>query len=252
MSYGLEINDVNVVYGPARRQFHAVKDFSLVVPTRSIVGLVGESGSGKSTVAKAIVGLVPITSGQIRLERAPLSSYRRGTAQMVFQDPFSALDPRRTIGASIAEAMPRGRSRRAQQAEVARLLEMVGLRDAHAAVRPNELSGGQRQRVGLARALAAEPRVIVADEITSALDVSVQGAVLNLIRRLQTEVDVCWLFITHNLAVTKYLCDSVAVMNRGHIVESGPTLDVLGNPTQEYTQQLLAAVPSRAAAIHAA
>jgi peptide/nickel transport system ATP-binding protein len=247
---GLRLDRVSVAYGSGRRRFAAVDDVTLEVAPRSIVGLVGESGSGKSTVAKAIVGLVPISAGRISLGGSPLTPRRRGAVQMVFQDPFSSLDPRRSVGDSIAEAIPRHERRRggAAREEVDRLLELVGLRDAHAHVRPSELSGGQRQRVGLARALAGKPTTIVADEITSALDVSVQGAVLNLIRRLQSELDIGWLFISHNLAVTRYLSDQVAVMHQGSIVEAGPTATVLDSPTHEYTRRLLAAVPSRAVA----
>lgn len=162
---------------------------------------------------------------------------------MVFQDPYSSLDPRMSVGESIAEAMPGRPSRAERTSEVARLLDLVHLDPGRAAQRPGSLSGGQRQRVALARALAGRPEVLIADEITSALDVSVQGAVLNLVREMQRELGLSMLFISHNLAVVRYVADTVAVMSQGRIVEHGPTADVLENPTHDYTRELLAAVP---------
>jgi peptide/nickel transport system ATP-binding protein len=164
---------------------------------------------------------------------------------MVFQDPYSSLDPRMGIGESIVEAMPGGGSRAVRRAEVTRLLELVHLDASRAAARPAELSGGQRQRVALARALAARPRAVIADEITSALDVSIQGAVLNLVRELQRELGLSILFISHNLAVVRYVASQVAVMHRGRIVEHGPTSEVLADPAHDYTRELLAAVPGK-------
>jgi peptide/nickel transport system ATP-binding protein len=162
---------------------------------------------------------------------------------MVFQDPYASLDPRMTVGASVAEAMLGERDRRLREREVARLLELVGLEAARAVERPATLSGGQRQRVALARALAARPRVIIADEITSALDASVQGSVLNTLRDLQSQLGLTVVFITHNLAVVRYIADHVAVMQHGRIVEQGPVLDVMHAPQHEYTRLLLEAVP---------
>ena len=162
---------------------------------------------------------------------------------MVFQDPFSSLDPRMTVGESVAEAIPRGMSRRDRRTEVARLLELVHLDAARAVARPGELSGGQRQRVAVARALAARPKVVFADEITSALDVSIQGAVLNLVRDVQRELGLSMLFISHNLAVGRYVASHVAVMHRGRIVEQGTTDQVLTTPDHDYTRELLAAIP---------
>jgi peptide/nickel transport system ATP-binding protein len=162
---------------------------------------------------------------------------------MVFQDPYSSLDPRMSIGESVAEAMPRGGSRAERRAEVGRLLELVHLDPTRAGARPSELSGGQRQRVALARALAGRPALVIADEITSALDVSIQGAVLNLVRELQRELGLSMLFISHNLAVVRYVATHVAVMHDGRIVEEGPTAQVLADPDHDYTRELLAAVP---------
>jgi len=238
----LLFEDVTVRYG----RMTAVDGVSLAVPAGEVVGLVGESGSGKSTLAKAAVGLAPLHGSRISLGGAPVPTRgRRRPLQMVFQDPYSSLDPRMTIGDSVAEAMPPGGSRAQRRAEVERLLDLVHLDPASARVWPSRLSGGQRQRVALARALAADPRVIIADEITSALDVSIQGAVLNLVRELQRELGLSMLFISHNLAVVRYVAGSVAVMRDGRVVEQGPTSQVLAEPSHEYTRELLAAVPGR-------
>lgn len=239
---GMVFDQVSVRFG--RNQ--VLHEVNLEVPDGAIVGLVGESGSGKSTLAKAAVGLVPVGSGRIVIDEVPAgrrSRARRPGVQMVFQDPYSSLDPRMSIGESIAEAMPGRPSRAERTSEVARLLDLVHLDPGRAAQRPGRLSGGQRQRVALARALAGRPEVLIADEITSALDVSVQGAVLNLVREMQRELGLSMLFISHNLAVVRYVADTVAVMSEGRIVEHGPTADVLENPTHDYTRELLAAVP---------
>ncbi|MRJ78319.1 ATP-binding cassette domain-containing protein [Aeromicrobium sp. SMF47] len=238
----LRFEDVTVRYGGTT----AVDGVSLVVPSGAIVGLVGESGSGKSTLARAAVGLAPVESGRILLDGEPVPVRgRRRPVQMIFQDPFSSLDPRMSIGESVAEAVPRGVGRRERRAEVARLLDLVHIGAVRSDARPSEMSGGQRQRVALARALAARPAVVVADEITSALDVSIQGTVLNLVRELQAELGLSILFISHNLAVVRYVAAQVAVMHRGTIVEQGPTDRVLATPSHDYTRDLLAAVPGR-------
>ncbi|MCD9199114.1 ABC transporter ATP-binding protein [Aeromicrobium wangtongii] len=238
----LRFEDVRVCYGGNT----AVDGVSLVVPAGRVVGLVGESGSGKSTLARAAVGLAPVESGRILLDGEPVPTKgRHRPVQMIFQDPFSSLDPRMSIGESVAEAIPRGVPRRERRGEVDRLLDLVHIGSARAYSRPSELSGGQRQRVALARALAARPSVVVADEITSALDVSIQGTVLNLVRELQAELGLSILFISHNLAVVRYVASEVAVMYRGRIVEHGPTAEVLTAPAHDYTRDLLAAVPGR-------
>jgi peptide/nickel transport system ATP-binding protein len=236
----LKFERVSLHYGTLR----AVDEVSLTVPSGQVVGLVGESGSGKSSLAAAAVGLVPPTAGRILLDGTDIQQLRRRDRrlQMVFQDPYSSLDPRMSVGESIAEAMPKGTDRRA---EVARLLELVNLDPGRATSLPARLSGGQRQRVALARALAGQPKVIIADEITSALDVSVQGAVLNLVRDLQKSLGLSMLFISHNLAVVRYVSDRIAVMRHGKIVEEGPAGQVLESPQHSYTRELLAAAPSR-------
>ncbi|WP_219517726.1 ABC transporter ATP-binding protein [Nonomuraea ceibae] len=224
----MHIDGLTVRFGA----FTAVDSVTLEVPPGRIVGLVGESGSGKSSLAKAVCGLVPHTGRVTGASRV----------QMVFQDPYASLDPRMRVGESVAEALLR-MPRQARAAEVERLLGLVSLPAEAAGRYPRELSGGQRQRVAIARALGAEPDLLVADEITSALDVSVQGAVLNLVRSLRDRLGLPILFISHNLAVVRYVCDEVAVMHRGRLVEHGPTEDVVGSPGQDYTRTLLEAVP---------
>lgn len=213
--------------------FTAVDDVSLTVARGEVTGLVGESGSGKSTLARAVAGLTPY--------QGTISAVARGHVQMVFQDPHASLNPRMRVGDAIAEGLRVPRPQR--PAEIARLLDLVALPASYAAKYPRELSGGQRQRVAIARALAARPEVLIADEITSALDVSVQGAVLNLIRDLRAELGLTMLFISHNLAVVRYVCDAVAVMRHGRLVEAGPVDEVITTPRHAYTRALLDAVP---------
>jgi peptide/nickel transport system ATP-binding protein len=250
----LRFENVTVRYGSGRHAHVAVDGVDLVVPSGQVVGLVGESGSGKSTLARAAVGLVAPAGGRIVLDGQPVPRRGRRPLQMVFQDPYASLDPRMTVGESIAEAIPRGSAsggRAARRAEAARRADLVGLPAGTVDKYPAQLSGGQRQRVALARALAGRPDVIIADEITSALDVSTQGAVLNLVRDVQRELSLSMLFISHNLAVVRYVADHVAVMYRGRIVEHGPAGTVLENPGHAYTRQLLAAVPAPGSRIDA-
>jgi peptide/nickel transport system ATP-binding protein len=238
----LRFEDVTVRFGGRAHGLTAVERVSLTVPAGTVVGLVGESGSGKSTLARAAVGLAPVHSGRILLGGAPVRRSGHRPVQMVFQDPYSSLDPRMTIGASIAEAIPRSvaAGRAARRAEVARLLDIVDLDPGRAGHYPAELSGGQRQRVALARALAGRPEVLIADEITSALDVSIQGTVLNLVRDLHRQLNLSMLFISHNLAVVRYVSDVIAVMYLGRIVEVGRADELLADPQHPYTRELLA------------
>ncbi|HXH33871.1 MAG TPA: ATP-binding cassette domain-containing protein [Plantibacter sp.] len=249
---GLEFSDLTVRYGHGASAHTAVDGFQLTVRPGTSHGLVGESGSGKSTVAAAAVGLVLPSAGSITLDgadivgRSAAARRARRRVQLVFQDPYSALDPRMPIGSSIAEgtrATQRKWSRPEQRDRVAELLERVHIDPERAGELPSAFSGGQRQRITIARALAAEPSVLIADEITSALDVSVQGVVLNLLRELQRELELTVLFISHNLAVVNYMCDSVSVMQGGKVVEAGPTSTVLAAPEDAYTRELLASVP---------
>lgn len=239
----LRFENVSVRYGMGRAAMTAVDDVSLTVPDGEVLGVVGESGSGKSTLARAAVGLVPLHAGRIVVDDEPVPHRGPRPLQMVFQDPYSSLDPRMTIGASIAEIMPQGMTRRARAAEVARLLELVHLDPDQADAYPARFSGGQRQRVAIARALAGRPKVLIADEITSALDVLIQGTILNLIRELQHELGLSMLFISHNLAVVRYVSSRVAVMHDGRLVEEGTAADVLGAPQDPYTRELLSAIP---------
>jgi peptide/nickel transport system ATP-binding protein len=231
----------------------AVDGGSFHVAAGETVGLVGESGCGKSTLARMLMGLEPVDVGEIRFDGRTLDARDRdGMAaarrdmQIVFQDPYSSLNPRFTVRRTLAEVLTvRGmRDRSAREHRVDELLDLVGLRSEFARRRPRELSGGQRQRVVIARALAVQPRMIVADEAVSALDVSVQAQVLNLFARLQDELGLTYLFISHDLDVVRHLCGRVLVMYLGRIVESGPTEQVLHAPQHPYTRALLDSLPS--------
>ncbi len=231
----------------------AVDGVSFAIQERECLGLVGESGSGKSTVGRAILRLIQPTGGDIRfdgrsilrLSEPELRSLRR-QMQMIFQDPQSALNPRKTILRSVAEPLivHEGLSGRALHSRVRTLLETVGLQGQHMYRYPHELSGGQRQRVGLARALALQPRLLILDEPTSALDVSVQAQMLTLLEGLQEELGLTYLFISHNLAVIRHICDRVAVMYLGRIVETAPVEALFSAPRHPYTEALLSAVPA--------
>lgn len=241
----LDFSDVVVRYGSGDSTLTAVDGVSLRVPPGSILGLVGESGSGKSTLARAAVGLAPLTAGSITANGAPTGGRAANrSVQLVFQDPAAALDPRMSVRATLAEALSvAGVPRGGRENEIARLLDLVHLEPALAGRLPAALSGGQKQRVCLARAIAARPDVVIADEVTSALDVSVQGAILNLIRELRVELGLSMLFISHNLAVVRYVCDVIAVMYLGRVVEVGPTEQLVNDPQHPYTQVLLSTAP---------
>ena len=216
------------------------------------LGVVGESGSGKSTLARLVMALEPPSAGQVLLDGLDLHTLgsaaqrqARSKLQMVFQDPYGSLDPRRTVLQSVAEplAVLQGAGLAEQRERALQALEAVGLRAADLQRYPHEFSGGQRQRVAIARALITRPRLIVADEPVSALDVSVQAQVLNLMRELQREFGVTYLFISHDLSVVDYICDDVIVLKDGVIVEQGPPEVLFQRPQHPYTQRLLAAVP---------
>ncbi|MEQ8496567.1 MAG: ABC transporter ATP-binding protein, partial [Gammaproteobacteria bacterium] len=232
----------------------AVDGISLDIEAGRTLAVVGESGSGKTTMGKGILQLIDVHAGEVRykgvelgtLDAATLRRYR-AELQIVFQDPYSSMNPRMMVGDIIKEGMIAqgiGASRAERDARVAELLEQVGLEAAHAARYPHEFSGGQRQRICIARALAVEPRLIVCDEPTSALDVSVQAQILELLRDLQDRLGLTYLFVTHNIGVVAYLAHRVAVLYRGELVEYGEVEQVLHAPAHEYTRRLLAAVPS--------
>ena len=229
---------------------HAVDGVSFSIAPGELLGLVGESGSGKSTVANCVIRLLEPTSGTIRLKGYDITHISRremrplrSDVHMVFQDPYSSLNPRMTSAQIVGEPLRVQRivGRRELDDRVADLFERVGLRPELRFRYPHELSGGQRQRVGLARALSVSPELLIADEPVSALDVSVQASILNLLRDLQEGIGFSCLFITHDLATVEYLCDRVAVMYLGQIVELAPTRELFASPKHPYTQALLSA-----------
>lgn len=239
--------------GRAGRVTHAVDGVSITLREGGTLGIVGESGSGKSTLARTLLGLVPPDAGTITLAGKPLV-FKGGSAhrdharrvQMVFQDPYGSLNPRQRVGEIVAQGpMVHGTPRREAMARAAELFELVGLSADAIRRYPHEFSGGQRQRVGLARALAMQPRVLIADEPVSALDVSVQAQVLALLARLRDQLGLSIVFITHDLRVAAQVCDHIAVMKSGRVVESGVCADVFRQPAHPYTQALLAAVPGK-------
>jgi peptide/nickel transport system ATP-binding protein len=253
----LEVEHLTAVYRSHRETVVAADDVSFAVTRGSCVALVGESGSGKTTIARAIVGLHPVAGGRILLDGEELPSLaRRRTVeqcrriQIVFQNPAAALNPRHTVGQTIARPVSlfRGLSRGDLAREVGALLESVRLLPSLARRYPRELSGGERQRVAIARALAAQPDMIVCDEITAALDVSVQAAVLRLLNELSAELGLSLLFITHDLGVVASVAQQVLVLESGRICERGPTATILSQPSDPYTQRLLDAAPSISAA----
>ena len=230
---------------------HALRGVSFTVHAGRSLGIVGESGSGKSTLARIVMALDAPTSGTVKmlgrdlhaLPREELRAARRDF-QMVFQDPYGSLDPRQNIARIVSEPLSaQGVSRDEQRERAAKVIASVGLRAADLARFPHEFSGGQRQRIAIARALITRPRLIVADEPVSALDVSVQAQVLNLMQDLQTAFDVTYMLISHDLAVVQHLCDDVAVLREGEIVEQGPPEQLFSNAKHPYTRALLEAVP---------
>lgn len=239
--------------GRRKGEVRAVDGVSFEIGKGEILGLVGESGCGKSTVAKLLMGLTPATSGSIEVlgddivQASPkkLREMRR-QIQIVMQDPYSSLDPRMTVGALVAEPLlvhPDLIPKRQRQGRVQELLEMVGLNPDHVSRYPHQFSGGQRQRIGIARALALLPKVIVCDEPVSALDVSVQAQVVNLLAKLRKDLGISILFIAHDLSVVRHISDRIAVMYLGKIVETGTDDEIVSSASHPYTQGLLSAVP---------
>jgi peptide/nickel transport system ATP-binding protein len=231
---------------------HAVDEVSLKIEAGQTLGVVGESGCGKSTLGRVMTHLLPATSGQVLLNGQDVTfakgeqlNQMRRTVQMIFQDPYSSLNPRHTVGRIVEMPLlvqkinpPMGRKKKVQE-----LLELVGLNPEHYNRYPHEFSGGQRQRIGIARALALEPKIIIADEPVSALDVSIQAQILNLLQDLQKQLSLSYLFIAHDLSVVKHVSDRVAVMYLGKIVEEASSKDLYSNPKHPYTKALMSAVP---------
>jgi peptide/nickel transport system ATP-binding protein len=255
----VQVRALRKVFRSGGRTVTAVDDVSLTVGEGEGVGLAGESGSGKTTVARILVGLETATEGEVSvggvdtadwsaLSRADVSFVRR-TVQIVFQDPYSSLNPMRSIGSMLAEVITTHNPKaKLAQTQVAELLQAVGLPVEYAERRPVALSGGERQRVAIARALAVKPKVLICDEPVSALDVSVQAQILTLLARLRQELGLGYLFITHDLSILRQMTERLYVMHRGRIVESGATDAVLSDPQEAYTRKLLASVPKSEAA----
>ena len=265
----LDVQDLRVrfpIFGgiiPHKKgEVRAVDGVSLTLHRGETIGLVGESGCGKTTVGRAIVNILRAMSYRVDIEGRILYHHRDGVVdlaslgrrqmrryradlQMVFQDPYSSLNPRMTVGAIVEEPLKihTKQSKAERRDRVRWLLEKVRLSSAHAARYPHEFSGGQRQRIGIARALATNPKIVIADEPVSALDVSIQAQVINLMQDLQEEFGLSYIFVSHDLSVVRHISDQICVMSWGKIVESGPAEEVYNRPRHEYTQTLLAAVP---------
>jgi ABC-type glutathione transport system ATPase component len=250
----LEVRDIRVDYGSGRRRSTAVEGVGFTIERGRTLGLVGESGSGKTTIGMAVLGLVPVSAGEIRLLGQPVhrvSARRRRelgkVRQVIFQDPYSSLDPLRTIGYSLAEpARFHGMTAADADARSRELVRKVGLDESALLRYPAQFSGGQRQRIAIARALMTDPEFLVCDEPVSALDLSVQADVMNLLTTLQNEFALSLLFISHDLAIVRQISDEVVVLRNGRIVEHGPTEQVFAAPHEDYTRALLASVPNAA------
>ncbi len=249
----IEVRRLKKYFGTGKRPVRAVDDVSFAIREGETLGLVGESGSGKSTIGRTVLRLLERTDGEVRYrgeDIAGLSGERmrklRSKLQIIFQDPYASLNPKMRISAILGEALSTHglhKGAAARDRRIAELLETVGLRPEHASRFPHEFSGGQRQRIGIARALAVEPEFIVADEPLSALDVSIQAQVINLLADLRERLSLTMLFISHDLDVVEYLCDRVVVLYLGKVMEVAPTAALFARPLHPYTQALLAASP---------
>lgn len=239
--------------GPDKPTVHAVDGVSFDIPRGKTMGVVGESGSGKTTTALAIMRLVPITDGTVTLGETRISDLdgdelreARSRFQIIFQDPYSSLDPRKRAGNIVREPLDLMNigTKAERDAKVAELFRQVGLRPEQKALFPHQFSGGQRQRLGLARALSTRPDLIVCDEPVSALDVAIQAQILNLMAQLQRDLGLTYLFISHDLGVVQHICDEIAVMYLGQVVEQADRVELFKNPKHPYTKALLSAVPT--------
>ena len=241
-------------YGFGSTTIHALDDVAVSVRRGSTLAVVGESGSGKSTLARCLLQLQPLDAGEVYFEGSNLAGLSgselraaRRHLQMVFQDPFASLNPRMKVGEIVGEGllihhMGNAAERRDR---VVRMMERVGLSQADMQKYPHEFSGGQRQRIGIARALVLEPRLVVCDEPVSALDVSIQAQILLLLKELQQEMGLSYLFISHDLRVVRHMADEIAVMHRGRVVEQGDVAQIYADPQQEYTRKLLNSIPGQ-------
>ncbi|WDF82439.1 ATP-binding cassette domain-containing protein [Lacticaseibacillus pabuli] len=252
----VSVKHLKQYFNPGKKdEVRAIQDISFDIYKGETLGLVGESGSGKTTTGRAIIRLYKPTSGEIKFEGKDIAKLRnsskqmaefRRETQMIFQDPYASLNPRMKIKDIIAEGIDihhLAKDSKDRDAQVANLLELVGLNPDHASRYPHEFSGGQRQRIGIARALAVQPQFIIADEPISALDVSIQAQVVNLLKEIQDQRNLTYLFIAHDLSMVKYISDRIAVMHNGRLVELSTSDEVYNHPLHPYTQSLLSAIP---------
>ena len=249
----LEVKNLKKYFKTARGTLHAVDDVSFTIERGKTLGIVGESGCGKSTTGRAILRLLEPTSGKVVFDGKDITSLSaaemrkmRSDMQIIFQDPFSSLDPRKTVSQTIAEPIIENKilkDKKAIEARVKELMETVGLAQRLVNTYPHELDGGRRQRIGIARALAMKPKLIVCDEPVSALDVSIQAQILNLMQDLQEQMGLTYIFITHDLSVVNHFADDIAVMYLGQLIEKAPSELLFDKPTHPYTQALLSAIP---------
>ena len=249
----LEVRNLKKYFGTPRGLLHAVENVSFDIEARKTIGVVGESGCGKSTLGRSIIGLLEPTDGQVIFEGRDITGLKGrerkalcSQMQIIFQDPFSCLDPRMNIRDLIAEPLDVNhvcKNRAERDQKIAELMETVGLAERFANAYPHELDGGRRQRIGIARALALDPKFIVCDEPVSALDVSIQAQILNLLQELQETKGLTYMFITHNLSVVKHISDDILVMYLGCVVEKAPKRALYASPMHPYTKALLSAIP---------
>lgn len=249
----LEVNHLKKYFKTPKGMLHAVDDVSFTIEKGKTLGIVGESGCGKSTLGRSILRLTEPTSGEVKFDGKEILTLSEGEMrkmrqemQIIFQDPFSSLDPRKMVYESIAEPIIKHKvitGKKEIEKKVRELMEIVGLAERLYNSYPHELDGGRRQRIGIARALALDPKFIVCDEPVSALDVSIQAQIINLLKELQNQLGLTYIFITHDLSVVKHLSDEIAVMYLGQIVEKAPAKELFDNPLHPYTKALLSAIP---------